>query len=150
MSIVDSIDVAKILKLLPHRYPFLLVDKVIDYVEGESITAVKNVTFNEPHFQGHFPERPVMPGVLMVEAMAQTAGLLVFCITGKEDSFFFFAGIDNVRFKRVVIPGDQLQIKVTLDRQRKGIWKFSAEASVDGELACTAELMIARDESGDS
>lgn len=146
MANIKTMDIHKILELLPHRYPFMLVDRVLGYDEGQSITCLKNVTFNEPFFTGHFPEMPVMPGVLMVEALAQAAGLLVYCITREPDNFFYFAGIDKVRFKRVVQPGDQLHLHVELLRHKNAIWKFVAKAEVDGELACTAELMVAKEE----
>ncbi len=140
---MKDMDVYKILELLPHRYPFMLVDRVLEYEKDKGIIALKNITFNEPFFTGHFPANPVMPGVLIIEALAQAAGLLVFCIT-KEKGFFYFAGIDNVRFKRVVKPGDQLYLRVDVEKNKRNIWKFNAKATVDGEVACTADLMIAR------
>jgi 3-hydroxyacyl-[acyl-carrier-protein] dehydratase len=129
--------------LLPHRYPFALVDRVIEYVPGQRAVAIKNVTLNEPQFQGHFPGRPLMPGVLIVEAMAQVGGLIVTQIPDLPKGLFVFAGIDGVRFRRPVVPGDQLLIScelLSLKRQRFG--KMRGEATVDGELACSGELMF--------
>jgi 3-hydroxyacyl-[acyl-carrier-protein] dehydratase len=137
-------DIHEILKLLPHRYPFLMVDRVLAIDKGKSIKALKNVTINEPFFMGHFPRRPVMPGVLMLEAMAQTAGLLSFHMMGKrpdDNSIFYFAGIDGARFKRPVEPGDQLIMDVTLERMKSGIYKFKGITRVGDEVACEAELM---------
>lgn len=139
-------DIYKILKQLPHRYPFLLVDRVLAIDKGKSIRAVKNVTINEPFFQGHFPRRPVMPGVLMLEALAQAAALLAFDAidsTPDEDSVYYFAGMDGVRFKRPVEPGDQLILEVELVRMKAGVFKFKARALVDDELAVEAELTCA-------
>jgi 3-hydroxyacyl-[acyl-carrier-protein] dehydratase len=138
------IDIHEILKLLPHRYPILLVDRVLSVDPGKSIRALKNVTINEPFFAGHFPHRPVMPGVLMLEAMAQTAALLSFASAGAspdDKSVYYFAGIDAARFKRPVEPGDQLVMDVSLLRTKAGIYKFKAQARVGEELACEAELM---------
>lgn len=137
-------DIHQILKQLPHRYPILLVDRVTALEKGKSIQALKNVTINEPFFMGHFPHRPVMPGVLMLEALAQTAALLSFDaagVTPDEKTVYYFAGIDGARFKRPVEPGDQLVMDVTLERAKAGIYKFKAVARVDGEVACEAELM---------
>jgi 3-hydroxyacyl-[acyl-carrier-protein] dehydratase len=137
-------DIHEILKQLPHRYPFLLVDRVLAYEKGKSIRSLKNVTINEPFFVGHFPHRPVMPGVLMLEAMAQTAALLSFAtlgVTPSEKTVYYFAGIDGARFKRPVEPGDQLVMDVTLERNKSGIFKFKGVARVGEELACEAELM---------
>ena len=137
-------DIHDILKQLPHRYPFLLVDRVLAYEKGKSIQSLKNVTINEPFFVGHFPHRPVMPGVLMLEAMAQSAALLSFAtmgVTPSDKTVYYFAGIDGARFKRPVEPGDQLVMDVTLERNKSGIFKFKGVARVDGELACEAELM---------
>lgn len=139
-----AMDIYQILKKLPHRYPFVLVDRVLDIEKGVSIKALKNVTINEPFFVGHFPHRPVMPGVLMIEAMAQAAALLSFAsldIELDDSSVYYFAGIDAARFKRPVEPGDQLVLDVTLQRMKAGIFKFGGRASVDGELAAEAELM---------
>ena len=137
-------DIHGVLKKLPHRYPILLVDRVLEIESGVRIKAIKNVSINEPYFLGHFPHRPVMPGVLMLEALAQAAALLSFETAGKEpddNSVYYFAGIDGARFKRPVEPGDQLLLEVTLVRAKSGIYKFAARASVDGELAVEAELM---------
>jgi 3-hydroxyacyl-[acyl-carrier-protein] dehydratase len=137
-------DIHQILKLLPHRYPFLLVDRVLEVEKGKYIKALKNVTINEPFFNGHFPHRPVMPGVLMLEALAQAAALLSFETLGKgldDNTVYYFAGIDGARFKRPVEPGDQLIMEVELDRVKAGIYKFKAKASVGTELAVQAELM---------
>ena len=137
-------DIQAILKQLPHRYPFLLVDRVLELERNTRIKAIKNVTFNEPFFTGHFPGRPVMPGVLILEALAQAAGLLAFDAMGQvpdENNIYYFVGIDSARFKRPVVPGDQLVLEITIDRVRAGIWKFKAVASVDGEVAAEAELM---------
>jgi 3-hydroxyacyl-[acyl-carrier-protein] dehydratase len=139
-------DIHQILKKLPHRYPILLVDRVIALEKGQSIKALKNVTINEPFFQGHFPYRPVMPGVLMLEALAQAAALLAFDALGtgpSEDLVYYFAGIDNARFKRPVEPGDQLMLDVEMVRMKAGIFKFNGTASVDGTLAVQAELTCA-------
>jgi len=139
-------DIHKILKQLPHRYPFLLVDRVISIDKGRHIRALKNVTMNEPFFQGHFPHRPVMPGVLMLEALAQAAALLAFDAldtSPSENSVYYFAGIDGARFKRPVEPGDQLILDVELLRMKAGIFKFKARALVGEELAVEAELTCA-------
>lgn len=137
-------DIHRILKKLPHRYPILLVDRVLEFEKDVRIKALKNVTINEPFFTGHFPARPVMPGVLMLEALAQTAALLSFESMGQEpgeDTVVYFVGIDGARFKRVVEPGDQLILEASIDRARAGIYKYKARASVDGETAVEAELM---------
>jgi 3-hydroxyacyl-[acyl-carrier-protein] dehydratase len=137
-------DIHRILKKLPHRYPFLLVDRVLEFEKDKRIQALKNVTMNEPFFIGHFPARPVMPGVLMLEALAQTAALLSFESMGTEvgdDTVVYFVGIDGARFKRVVEPGDQLILDVTLERAKAGIYKYKTRASVNGETAVEAELM---------
>lgn len=137
-------DIHDILKKLPHRYPILLVDRVLELEKGKRILALKNVTMNEPFFMGHFPHRPVMPGVLMLEAMAQAAALLAFDTLGvvpDDKTVYYFAGIDAARFKRPVEPGDQLVMDVTLDRMKSGIFKFKGVASVEGKTACEAELM---------
>lgn len=137
-------DIHQILKQLPHRYPILLVDRVLSIEKGKSIQALKNVTINEPFFTGHFPHRPVMPGVLMLEAMAQTAALLAFDTLGvvpDDKTVYYFAGIDGARFKRPVEPGDQLIMDVTLDRMKSGIFKFKGITRVGGDIACEAELM---------
>ena len=137
-------DIRAIMGMLAHRSPFLLVDKVIAYEKGKSLVAIKNVTYNEPFFTGHFPNVPTMPGVLILEALAQTCGLLTSQETGiKPESgvIFYFAGIDNARFKRIVVPGDQLSMEVSIDKIKRNLWRFKARATVDGELACEADLM---------
>ncbi|MDR3452079.1 MAG: 3-hydroxyacyl-ACP dehydratase FabZ [Rhodoferax sp.] len=137
-------DIHQVLKHLPHRYPFLLVDRVLEIEKGKRIKALKNVTINEPFFAGHFPYRPVMPGVLMLEAMAQTAAIMAFDMMGvlpDDKTVFYFAGIDSARFKRPVEPGDQLILEVEMDRARGGIYKFNARALVGEELAAEAVLM---------
>ena len=137
-------DIHQILKQLPHRYPFLLVDRVLSIEKGKSIQALKNVTINEPFFTGHFPHRPVMPGVLMLEAMAQVAALLAFDALGTtpdDNTVYYFAGIDAARFKRPVEPGDQLVMDVTLERMKAGIFKFKGVTRVGEAVACEADLM---------
>lgn len=137
-------DIHQILKQLPHRYPILLVDRVLEIEKGVRIKALKNVSINEPHFQGHFPHRPVMPGVLILEALAQTAALLAFDTLGQtpdDQTVYYFAGIDGARFKRPVEPGDQLVLEVELDRMKAGIFKFKARARVGEDIATEAELM---------
>jgi 3-hydroxyacyl-[acyl-carrier-protein] dehydratase len=137
-------DIHQILKQLPHRYPILLVDRVLEIDKGKRIKALKNVSINEPYFSGHFPHRPVMPGVLMLEALAQAAALLAFDMLGTipdDKTVYYFAGIDGARFKRPVEPGDQLILEVTLDRMKAGIFKFKACAKVGEDIAAEAELM---------
>ena len=139
-------NIHEIIKQLPHLYPFLLVDRVLELDKGKTIKALKNVTMNEPFFEGHFPHRPVMPGVLMLEALAQAAALLAFDAldtSPSDDMVYYFAGIDGARFKRPVEPGDQLILDVELLRMKAGIFKFKARASVEGELAVEAELTCA-------
>jgi len=137
-----ELNIDEIMSYLPHRYPFLLVDKVLAFEEGVSIRALKNVTVNEPHFTGHFPDFPVMPGVLIVEAMAQVGGILAFQSAPKEQEFLvYFTGIDGVRFRKPVRPGDQLIFELTCLRRRGHMWKFKGEAFVDGELVCGGTLM---------
>lgn len=138
-----SIEIQEIVKLLPHRYPFLLVDRILEVEEQKRIVGIKNVTFNEPFFQGHFPGRPIMPGVLIVEAMAQTAGVLAFLSVpeGERDREVLFAGIDKVRFRRPVIPGDQIRMELEVVKQRKLVWGFSGKTFVGKDLACEAELL---------
>ena len=146
MSKGFSMDIHAVMQQLPHRYPFLLVDKVICCVPGKSIEAIKNVTVNEPFFSGHFPYRPVMPGVLVLEALAQAAGILAFKTAGvvpDEKSRFYFVGIDRARFRKPVEPGDQLVLKATLERALRGIWKFSTVAEVDGKEVASATMMVA-------
>ncbi len=139
-------DIYEVLKHLPHRYPFLLIDRVVEYTESKSLIAVKNVTMNEPFFQGHFPHHPVMPGVMVVEAMAQACAILSFKTQQElpgDHAVYLFVGIDKARFKRTVAPGDQLRIEVSLLRRMHGIWRFATVAKVDEEIVCTAELMCA-------
>ena len=141
---VNSMDIRAILEYLPHRYPFLLVDRVLECHPGSRIVALKNVTINEPFFPGHFPRHPVMPGVLIIEALAQAAALLSFkSMDSKPDgnTVYYFVGIDNARFKRPVTAGDQLILEATLGRTSRGIWKFSAQAKVDGKVVTEADLM---------
>jgi 3-hydroxyacyl-[acyl-carrier-protein] dehydratase len=141
-----TLDIEAIMKQLPHRYPFLLVDRVLECIPGKSITALKNVTFNEPYFQGHFPHRPVMPGVIVIEALAQAAGILAFRTVGifpDERTRFFFVAIDRARFRKPVEPGDQIILKATLSRSFKGIWKFHVLAEVGGAEVASAEIMLA-------
>jgi 3-hydroxyacyl-[acyl-carrier-protein] dehydratase len=143
---MTTLDIHAILQRLPHRSPFLLVDRVLEIEKGVRIKAIKNVTYNEPFFPGHFPNRPVMPGVLMLEAMAQAAAVLSFETSGElpdEKTLYYFAGIDCARFKRPVGPGDQLVMDVTVLRNKGGIYKFAGRSTVDGELAVEAELMCA-------
>lgn len=142
-------DIYEVLEHLPHRYPFLLIDRVVDYTLGESLTAIKNVTYNEPFFQGHFPHRPVMPGVLILEALAQATGILAFKTTNSRPtpkSLYYFVGIDNARFKQPVEPGDQLILEVKVLRTMRGVWKFEGLAKVDGKIVTEAVLMCAERE----
>jgi 3-hydroxyacyl-[acyl-carrier-protein] dehydratase len=141
-----TLDINAILRQLPHRYPFLLVDRVLECHKGQSIRALKNVTYNEPFFPGHFPQRPVMPGVLIIEALAQAAGILAFVTAGvfpDDNTRFYFVGIDEARFRRPVEPGDQLILTATLQRQMRGIWKFGAVALVGDTEVASASLMVA-------
>ena len=141
---MSEMNIHEVLKYLPHRYPFLLVDRVDEIELGERLNAVKNVTLNEPFFPGHFPAHPVFPGVLIIEALAQATGLLAFRTMGvmpEDNKLYLFVGVDNARFKRKVQPGDRLDLSVELVRSSRGLWKFYCEASVDGEVACVAELM---------
>ncbi len=146
---MNAMDNLQIRKFLPHRYPFLLVDKVLAIETGKKITAIKNVTANEPFFNGHFPGAPIMPGVLMIEALAQASGLLVLnslgVAEGDDRDMFFLAGVDEARFKRMVVPGDQLQLDVELMKHRLDLWKFKGTATVAGELACSVIFMIIRE-----
>ena len=137
-------DILEIMNLLPHRYPLLLVDKILEFEEGKSIICIKNVSFNEPFFNGHFPEYPVMPGVLILEALAQASGLLVFktpSLCPPNESLYLFVGIDKARFKRPVVPGDQIELKVEMKKSKSGFAVFNASATVDKEVAASAELM---------
>lgn len=144
-----AFDVKEVMALLPHRYPFLLIDKVVSCDQQSRIHAIKNVSVNEPMFTGHFPGNPIFPGVLILEAMAQAAGLLGFKITASKpgvNDLYLFAGVDNARFKRQVVPGDTLHLHVTFEKERRGIWVFSGRAEVAGELACSADIICARRE----
>jgi len=140
-----EMDIKKILDLLPHRYPFMLIDRVTDYQPGEYLNGYKNITFNEPFFQGHFPVKPVMPGVMIVEALAQATALLALetspeDVEGKE-TLYYFVGIDKVRFKGIVGPGDKLELYAKLIKKRMAIWTFDCEAKVDGQVVATAQIM---------
>jgi 3-hydroxyacyl-[acyl-carrier-protein] dehydratase len=148
---MTTLDIRAILEHLPHRYPFLLVDRVLEIESGRRIVAIKNVTINEPFFQGHFPHLPVMPGVLMIEALAQAAGILSFQTMGRvsdDRSVYYFVGIDAARFKRPVGPGDQLRLEVEIVRQARSIWKYAAKATVQGQVAAEAQLMCTLREIG--
>ena len=138
-----KLDINEIMTYLPHRYPFLLVDKIVEFEEGKQITGIKNVTINEPFFQGHFPGYPIMPGVLIIEAMAQVGGLLAFKSEPDkaEDKVVYFMGVDKAKFRIPVVPGDQIRLVLTVLKQRRAIWKFKGEAFVDDNLVAEAELM---------
>lgn len=140
------IEVTEIMTMLPHRYPFLLVDRVVDFEEGQWLKAIKNVSVNEPCFTGHFPGQPIFPGVLILEAMAQATGVLAVKSYGKlkEDELYYFASIDKARFKRPVLPGDQILLEVNFLKEKRGISLFTGKAYVDGKVVCEAELMCAR------
>lgn len=145
----NTMDIHDVLAHLPHRYPFLLVDKVLDYQPNQYLVGVKNVTFNEPCFTGHFPHRPVFPGVLILEAMAQCTGILAFKSTNEmpnDHSAYYFVGVDGARFRDPVEPGDQLVMRVEVRKQKRGIWVFGATATVDGKVVCEAELMCTKKE----
>ncbi len=139
------LDAGRIMEMLPHRYPFLLIDRITACQPGESITALKNVTVNEPAFQGHFPGRPIMPGVLIIEAMAQAGGVLSHVTLGDIDPkpLFFLAGVKDARFRRTVLPGDQLLVRVEVEKVKRGIWFYKCSASVDGQLAVSADIICA-------
>ncbi len=146
---MTQMDINEVMKHLPHRYPFLLVDRVLEFETGKSLRAIKNVTINEPFFQGHFPHVPVMPGVLIMEALAQATGILSFKTTGNlptDKSLYYFVGIDKARFRKPVEPGDQLILEVELERRIRDIWKFKGTASVNGEVVASANLMCAEKE----
>ncbi|WP_301098446.1 3-hydroxyacyl-ACP dehydratase FabZ [Otariodibacter sp.] len=140
------IDIREIMDILPHRYPFLLIDRVIEYKEGEWLKAVKNITINEPYFTGHFPSDPIFPGVLILEAMAQATGVLAIKSYGKlkENELYYFAAVDSAKFKNPVVPGDQMVIEVHFIKERRGISVFTGKAFVDGKLVCEADLKCAR------
>lgn len=144
---MSMMEINEIRNYLPHRYPFLLVDRVLTCELGKSLTAIKNVTVNEPFFNGHFPQAPVMPGVLILEALAQAAGILIFKtenVSLDKDNWFFLAGIDKARFKKIVQPGDQLHLEIKMLKARTGLWKFEGIATVNGQLACSAEILTAK------
>lgn len=144
---ITPLDIHEVMKHLPHRYPFLMVDKVIDYRVGDYLIGVKNITINEPCFTGHFPHRPVMPGVLILEALAQCTGILAFKTLNElpnDKSLYYFVGIDKARFKKTVEPGDQVILKVKLIKQKRTIWKFEAEALVNDQVVCAADLMCSK------
>lgn len=146
MTDVAPIDIERIMQFLPHRYPFLLVDRIVDFEAGRALTAIKNVTVNEPFFPGHFPHRPVMPGVMILEALAQASGILAFLTVDEmpdEDTALYFVGIDKARFRRPVVPGDQIFLHTTFDRRIREIWRFQTEARVAEEVAVTATMMVA-------
>ncbi|MDX5406421.1 MAG: 3-hydroxyacyl-ACP dehydratase FabZ [Chromatiaceae bacterium] len=145
---LNSLQIQEIMALLPHRYPFLLIDKVVDFTPGESLTAIKNVTINEPIFTGHFPGMPIFPGVLILEALAQATGILGFkTVTERaENELYLFAAIDEARFKKPVVPGDTMVLEVKFLKERRNMWKFYGEAKVEGQIVCSAELMCARRE----
>lgn len=143
---IEAVEIEKILNYLPHRYPFLLVDRVIDYELGEHITAVKNVTFNEPHFNGHFPNHPVMPGVLIIEAMAQASGILSRLAIGEltsDSEIFYLVKVDNAKFTKTVVPGDQLHLHATIKRRMRNMVQYSCHATVDGKTVAKADLLCA-------
>lgn len=146
---MNTIDIHEIQRYLPHRYPFLLIDRVTEFTPGEHLVGYKNVTFNEPHFTGHFPQRVIMPGVLILEALAQATGLLAFKTVDdlqSDNALYYLAGIDNARFKKPVEPGDKLQLEVKLVKNKRHLWKFSGEASVDGEVVVSADIMCVNQE----
>lgn len=143
---LDTLDIYQVLEHLPHRYPFLLIDRVLECKLGERLVGIKNVTYNEPYFPGHFPHRPVMPGVLILEALAQATGILAFRTSNKRPdagSLYYFVGIDEARFKQPVEPGDQLVLEVDVIKSKRGVWKFNGVAKVDGKVVCSAVLMCA-------
>ena len=139
---LDTADILRVMRMIPHRYPMLLVDKVIKMKADESAVGIKNVTYNEPYFQGHFPSRPVMPGVMVIESMAQTAGVLVVHTLGPsaEGKLVYFMSVDSARFRRPIMPGDQMHIHVRRERRRGNVWRFSAEVKIDGQLAADATV----------
>lgn len=146
MTDAAPIDIERIMQFLPHRYPFLLVDRIVDFEAGRTLTAIKNVTVNEPFFPGHFPHRPVMPGVMILEALAQASGILAFLTVDEmpdEDTALYFVGIDKARFRRPVVPGDQIFLHTTFDRRIREIWRFQTKAMVAEEVAVTATMMVA-------
>jgi len=146
---LNTIDIHEIQRYLPHRYPFLLIDRVVDFVAGEYLVGIKNISYNEPQFTGHFPQRVIMPGVLILESLAQATGLLAFKTADElhsDDALYYLAGIDNARFRRPVEPGDQLKLEVKLIKNKRNMWKFSGKASVDGELVVSADILCVHQE----
>lgn len=146
---MPELSITEIVKYLPHRYPFLLIDKVVETEPGVRLKAIKNITINEPIFTGHFPQFPVFPGVLILEAMAQSCAIFAFRELGgypSEETLYLLVGIDKARFKQQVVPGDQLEIEVILEKTRRGIWRFTATGKVDGKLCSSAEILIAKNE----
>lgn len=141
--IMLPLDVNEIKRILPHRYPFLMLDRVTEWEEGQRAVGIKNVTVNEPFFQGHFPQQPIMPGVLQVEALAQLAGVLLYLDNQDDDSLGMFRGIEKVKFRRQVVPGDQLRLEIQVLRKRSNVARFSGQVSVDGEMVCEAEFTLA-------
>lgn len=144
MITVSSMDINQILQHLPHRYPMLMIDRVLECVPGERVLALKNVSINEPYFPGHYPHQPVMPGVLIIETMAQASALLAFKTLNdrsNDDTVYYFVGIEGARFKKPVLPGDQLQVEASIVYHKRGMWRFKAKATVDGQLVSEAELM---------
>ena len=144
-----ELDISKVMELLPHRYPFLLIDRVVEIEQGKSLSAIKNVTINEPFFQGHFPHQPIMPGVLILEAMAQATGLLAFTEMGEayKSKLYMLVGIDKSRFRGQVVPGDQLVLNISLKRNMRGIGMYKCQALVDGEVVAEAEMMCSAQDS---
>ena len=143
---MSGFNIQEILRYLPHKHPFLMVDRVDSVVEGVEITGLKNVTANEPYFTGHFPGRPIMPGVMIIESLAQLCGILAMQSYDKDDNnVFYLVGVDNAKFKKMVIPGDAMVLHATISKQKRSLWKFQATASVAGELACSADIMIAKE-----
>lgn len=146
---MPELSITEIVKYLPHRYPFLLIDKVVETEPGVRLKAIKNITINEPIFTGHFPQFPVFPGVLILEAMAQSCAIFAFRELGgypSKETLYLLVGIDNARFKKQVVPGDQLEIEVILEKTRRGIWRFAATGKVEDKLCCSAEILIAKNE----
>ena len=153
MDAMSDIDITRAMQMIPHRYPMLMIDRVVNVVRGESAIGIKNVTINEPFFQGHFPQRPVMPGVMLIEALAQASGILAFRTAGvvpDDETRFYFVAIDKARFRKPVEPGDQIMLKSSLARAFKGIWKFRGVAEVGGVEVASAEIMVAPEVKGEA
>jgi len=147
---MDQDDIRKVMEFLPHRYPFLMIDRILEFEEGERLLALKNVTYNEPFFTGHFPHNPIMPGVMILEALAQATGLLsmkTLTAQGKDFGEYYLVGVDKARFKRSVVPGDQLLLEVLFEKNKRNIWTFTAKAMVDGDVVVSANIMCASKES---